>query len=143
MTATTELPGLADLDASGTRLRLRALSAMGHSQSRIARALGQPIWLINRVMGGVTPVVSPQLRADAAALYEAWWSLRPPQTTPAERTAAQAARARAERCGWCAGAGLDDDDLDTPGYRPRSTYRPAEGVGVADNPDPLGRRRSA
>ena len=141
MTATVETPQL--IDAIGTRLRLRALCAMGHSQTRIARALGEPIWVINRIMGGVTRVVSPQLRADARALYDMWWCLRPPERTVAERKAAAAARSRAERCHWCTGAGLDDDDLDTPGYRPRSTYRPAEGVGVATDPDPLGRRRSA
>ena len=141
MTATAEIS--APVDAIGTRLRLRALGAMGHSQTRIARALGQPIWVINRIMGGVTRVVSPQLRADALALYDSWWCLRPPERTRAERIAAAAARARAERCRWCTGAGLDDDELDVPGYRPRSTYRPAEGVGVATDPYPLGRRRSA
>ena len=141
MTVTIETPQM--VDAIGTRLRLRALGAMGHSQTRIARALGEPIWLINRIMGGVTREVSPKLRADALALYDHWWCLRPPETTPAERKAAAAARTRAKRCRWCTGAGLDDDELDVPGYRPRSTYRPAEGVGVATDPDPLGRRRSA
>ena len=75
MTATVETPQL--IDAIGTRLRLRALCAMGHSQTRIARALGEPIWVINRIMGGVTRVVSPQLRADAGALVRLWWAPRP------------------------------------------------------------------
>ncbi len=136
MTATVETPPL--VDAIGTRLRLRALVAMGHSQARIARALGQPDWIISRVINGVIREVSPDLRADAVVLYDAWWCLRPPETTRPERVAAVAARARARRCGWCTAAGLDDDELDVPGYRPRSTYRPAEGVGVADD-DPLGR----
>ena len=81
MTVTIETPQM--VDAIGTRLRLRALGAMGHSQTRIARALGEPIWLINRIMGGVTREVSPKLRADALALYDHWWCLRPPETTPA------------------------------------------------------------
>src|SRR6266702_2802380 len=32
---------------------------------------------------------------------------------------------------WCAGAALDDDQLDITGYRPRTGYRPATGTGVA------------
>lgn len=153
MTATAEITVLEEshrasrksgnVDAIGTRLRLRALCAMGHSQARIARALGQPDWLISRVINGVIREVSPQLRADACRLYDIWWCLRPPERTRHERVAAAAARARAQRCRWSQPLGLDDDLLDMPGYRPRSTYRPAEGVGVADDPYPLGRRRSA
>jgi hypothetical protein len=32
---------------------------------------------------------------------------------------------------WCVGAALDDDQLDIPGYRPRTGYRPAAGTGIA------------
>ena len=110
------------------------------TQARIARALGQSEWIISRIINGNQNTVSPQLRADALALYDIWWDRRPPETTPAERAAATAARARAQRGRWSQPLGLDDEYLDTPGYRPRSTYRPAEGVGVADDPYPLGRR---
>lgn len=150
MTATAEIPDLEEshpasrksdnVDAIGTRLRLRAIGAMGHSEARIARALGQPGWFISRVMAGVTRTVPPELRADALALYDAWWDKRPPEITVAERRAAAAARTRAQRGCWCPPMGLDDDDLDTPGYRPRCAYRPAEGSGIADD-DPLGRQR--
>ena len=153
MTATAEIAILeeshragkksGDVDAIGTRLRLRALCAMGHSQARISRALGQPDWIISRVINGVIREVSPDLRADVTALYDIWWCLRPPERTRPERVAAQAARARAKRGRWSQPLGLDDEHLDTPGYRPRSTYRPAEGTGVATDPYPLGRRRSA
>ena len=141
MTATAEIS--APVDATGTRLRLRALVAMSHSQARIARALGQPDWIISRVINGVIREVSPQLRADAAALYDAWWDKRPPENTFTERIAAAAARARAQRCRWPQPMALDDDDLDTPGYRPRGGWRPAIGTGVADDPYPLGVRRPA
>ena len=150
MTATVETPHLEEsyrpgrepgpVDAIGTRLRLRALSAMGHSQARIARALGQPDWIISRVINGVIREVSPRLRTDACRLYDVWWCLRPPERTRPEKVAAAAARARAQRGRWSQPLGLDDEHLDTPGYRPKSTYRPAEGVGVADDPYPLGRR---
>ena len=42
-----------------------------------------------------------------------------------------AARRRAERCGWCPPLGLDEDELDEPGYRPYSRYREATGTGTA------------
>ena len=144
MTAVAELPAVGKEDdasavrvpAGGTRLRLRALAAMGHSDARIARALGESPRVVTTVMAARARTVSRELRADVVALYEAWWDKRPPGRTPAERAAAAAARSRARRGRWCPGMGLDDDELDVPGYRPRSTWRPATGTGVADD-DPL------
>ena len=148
MTATVEIPALEDsertgrdvdrVNAIGTRLRLRALGAMGHSDARIARALGEPAWVITKIMNRATRTVTPELRDSARALYDAWWDKRPPERTPAERAAATAARTRARRGRWCTGAGLDDDDMDVPGYTPQCTWRPALGTGVADD-NPLGR----
>ncbi len=148
MTATAEMPVLefsysagrdtAKVDATGTRLRLRALAAMGHSDQRIARALGRPAWLIARIINRPARTVTPELRADACRLFDAWWDKRPPERTPAERRAAAAARARAQRGRWCPGLGLDDEELDTPGYRPRAGWLPATGTGIALD-DPLGR----
>jgi hypothetical protein len=126
-------------DAAGTRLRLRALAAMGHSDARIARALGQPGLLITRIVGGTTHTVPPELRADVLALYDAWWDKRPPERTAAERRAAAAARTRAQRGRWCPGLALDNAELDVPGYRPRATWRPATGTGLAGD-YPLGPR---
>ena len=98
MTATAEIAELEEsysasrksgnVDATGTKLRLRALGAMGHSQARISRALGQPDWIISRVINGVIREVSPELRADVTALYDIWWCLRPPERTRPERVAA-------------------------------------------------------
>ena len=59
-----------------------------------------------------------------------------PERTRAERGAATAARRRAIAGNWCAGAGLDDDDLDTPGYRPKNNWKPATGTGTAPDIDP-------
>jgi hypothetical protein len=126
------------VDAAGTRLRLRALAAMGHSDARMARALGVPTVTVSRITDGRARTVTPELRADVCALFDAWWDKRPPERTVAERRAAAAARARARRGQWCTGLGLDDDELDRPGYRPRSTWLPATGTGVAHD-DPLGR----
>jgi hypothetical protein len=146
MTAVAELPAIGEeeddaggvrVPAGGTRLRLRALAAMGHSDARIARVLAESPRVVATVMSARARTVSRELRGDVVALYEAWWDKRPPGRTPAERSAAAAARSRARRSRWCPGMGLDDDELDVPGYRPRATWRPATGTGVAGD-DPLG-----
>ena len=121
----------ARLDAGGTRLRLRALHVMGHGSARIARALGAREDTIQRLVRGDARTVSPPLRDAVADLYDAWWDKRAPERTRAERAAAARARRRAAAGNWCAAAALNDDQLDTPGYRPRAGYRPATGTGIA------------
>src|SRR6266851_2551584 len=107
----------ARLDAGGTRLRLRALHVMGHGSARISRALGVREETIQRLVRGDARTISPPLRDAIADLYDAWWDKR--------------ARRRAIAGNWCAGAALHDDQLDVPGYRPRTGYRPATGTGIA------------
>jgi transcriptional regulator with XRE-family HTH domain len=118
-------------DAGGARLRLRALHVMGHGSARIARALGTSEDTIQRLVRGDARTVSPQLRDAVADLYDAWWDKRAPERTRAERAAAARARRRAAAGNWCAAAALNDNQLDTPGYRPRAGYRPATGTGIA------------
>jgi hypothetical protein len=119
------------LDAGGTRLRLRSLHVMGHGSARIARALGVREDTIQRLVRGDARTVSLQLRDTVADLYDAWWDKRAPERTRAERAAAARARRRAAAGNWCAAAALNDNQLDTPGYRPRAGYRPATGTGIA------------
>ena len=121
----------APVDAGGTRLRLRALHVMGHGSARIARALGVREETIQRLVRGDTAGVSPNLRDTITGLYDAWWDKRAPERTRAERAAAARARRRAAAGNWCAGAALDDDQLDKPGYRPLSRWRPGTGTGTA------------
>ncbi len=119
------------VDAGGIRLRLRALHVMGHGSARMARALGVREETIQRLVRGDARTISPQLRDAITDLYDAWWDKRAPERTRAERAAAARARRRAVAGNWCAGAALDDDQLDIPGYRPRTGYRPATGTGIA------------
>src|ERR1700678_3624262 len=114
----------ARLDAGGTRLRLRALHVMGHGCVRIARALGVRETAIQELVRGDARTVSPKLRDKVTALYDAWWDKRAPERTRFEHTAATAARRRAIAGNWCAAAALDDDQLDTPGYRPDQGWKP-------------------
>ena len=122
------------VDANGTMLRLRALQVMGHGSARVARAIGYPERTVQKITRGVLRTVPKSLRSAVAGVYDELWDLRAPEGTPEERCAAQAARRRAERGGWCAPLGLDDQFLDVPGYRPTCGYRPATGVGVAYPP---------
>ena len=114
---------------------------MGHGSARIARALGVREMTIRRLVRGDTPTVSARLRDAITDLYDAWWDKRAPERDRFEHSAATAARRRAIAGNWCAGAGLDDDELDTPGYRPASGWKHATGTGVAPDIHPPARPR--
>ncbi len=118
-------------DANGTMWRLRSLVAMGHDCARIAGALRVPQDLIRRIVRGQVCTVTCEFRAISRQLWDAWWDKTPPRSTPAERRAADRALGQAMRHNWPAAAGLDEDLLDEPGYRPWCRYRLATGTGVA------------
>ena len=130
-------------DAGGTAWRLRSLIAMGHDSTRIARALDVRPETIQKLVRGDVATVGPGFRALACQLWDAWWDKTPPERTWSERRTAAAARRRAQRHGWCAAAGLDEDELDQPGYRPFSRYRPAAGTGIAPDFRPESGRGNA
>jgi hypothetical protein len=127
----------ARVDANGTMWRLRALVAMGHDCARIARALGVPPPLVRRVGTGQARTVTAAFAAAVTGLLDAWWDKTPPQSTAAQRRAAARAVHVAEVRGWPAAAGLDEDQLDQPGYRPWCRYRPAAGTGTAPDFPPV------
>ena len=121
----------ARMDANGTAWRMRSLVAMGHDATRIARALGVRPDVVQRLIRGDCQTVTVAFHLLACQLWDAWWDKRPPERTLAERRAAARARNQAQRHDWPAAAGLDEDKLDTPGYRPGCRYRPATGTGIA------------
>jgi plasmid maintenance system antidote protein VapI len=128
-------------DAGGSRLRLRALHVMGHGSARIARTLGVREQAIRQIVRGDARTVSHGLRDAITGLYDTWWDKRAPERTRFDRAAATAARKRAIAGNWCAPAALDDDLLDTPGYRPRHGWKPAAGTGTAPDVRPPAPRR--
>jgi hypothetical protein len=119
------------MDANGTMWRLRSLLAMGHDCARIARALGVPPGLVRGVVRNQARTVACEFYAAVGLLWDAWWDKTPPRRTPAQRRAAAVALRQAKTHGWPAAAGLDEDLLDEPGYRPWCRYRPAAGTGIA------------
>ena len=116
---------------SGTMWRLRALVAMGHTCSRMAAATGIPPATLRRAVRGEALTISPQLRQAVIALFDAWWDKTPPRRTRQEKLAADGALQRAALNDWPPPAGLDEDDLERPGYQPHSGWRHARGTGVA------------
>jgi hypothetical protein len=116
----------------GTMWRLRALVAMGHTCTRMTAATGIPPATLRRIVRGDAVTISPELRQTVIALFDAWWDTTPPQRTRQERLAAHSAIRRAARSNWPCPAGLDEDQLDQPGYQPQCDWRPARGTRVAD-----------
>ena len=119
------------MDANGSVWRMRSLIAMGHDATRIARALDVAPHAMQRLIRGDCQTVTVTVHFLACRLWDAWWDKTPPERTPAERRAAARARQHAKRHDWPAAAGLDEDMLDRPGYRPWCRYRPATGTGIA------------
>jgi hypothetical protein len=125
------ISAMARADAAGTMWRLRSLVAMGHDGARIARALHVHPALVRRVVRGQARTITCEFQAGACQLWDAWWDKTPPRRTPAERRTAARALRQAKGNDWPAAAGLDEDLLDEPGYRPWCRYRPAIGTGTA------------
>ena len=136
----------ARVDAGGTRLRLRALHVMGHGSARIARALGVREETIQRLVRGDTRT-SARTCATRSPTSTTPGGTSAPPNAPAPNAPPPLAPAAGQPAGnWCAGAALDDDKLDTPGYRPQSRWRPATGTGIAADINPptrLHRKRGA
>jgi len=126
----------------GIMWRLRALVAMGHTCSRMAAATGIPPATLRRIVRGDAITVSPALRQEVLALFDAWWDKTPPQRTRQEKLAVGIALKRAALNDWPCPAGLDEDELDQPGYQPQCGWRYARGTGTAEE-HPFAERRAA
>jgi hypothetical protein len=127
--------------ARGVTYRLRALEAMGHCAECIAAATGYTAEHVRNVVHGRLETVEPEFAAAARAVFDAWWDKTPAIRDQYEQSAATAARGRAKAGDWCTGAGLDEDLIDTPGYRPACGYREAKGTAVAPEITPPERGR--
>jgi hypothetical protein len=122
--------------------RLRALVAMGHSCSRMAVATGVTPATLRRIVRGEAVTITPDLRQLVIALFNAWWDKTPPRHTRQEKLAAASALRRAALHGWPCPAGLDEDELDQPGYQPHCGWLAASGTTTADD-YPLAVRKAA
>jgi hypothetical protein len=130
------------LAPGGCMWRLRALIAMGHTCSRMAVATGIPAATLRRIVRGEAHIITPDLRQAITALFDAWWDKTPPRRTCHEKLAADKALQRAALNNWPPPAGLDEDELDQPGYQPQCGWRHARGTGVAAD-HPFAERKTA
>lgn len=96
---------------TGTRRRVQALFALGHSFARIAEGLdmtGSAAWTFAHRDTWVRATTA----AKVATLYEAWSMTLPPATTGKDRKAAAYARTVATKHGWLPPLAWDDIDHD-------------------------------
>lgn len=99
-------------DAVGVRRRIRALVALGWSQSKLAERLG--ITRANFHLASDARGVTVGTMRAVEALYDELSMTFPPQATHRDKIAASRARRYATARGWQPPLALDDDLLDRP-----------------------------
>lgn len=105
-----DVPEYQPVDATGTRRRLRALMAIGHSLISIARELRHAVGALSKVVNGHYPMVRGTTARAVAALYRLW-SARPGRCVRS--------RTRAAAEGW-PGPLAWDRDIDDPNAQPET-----------------------
>lgn len=111
------------IDATGTRRRIRALVAIGHSLKVIAEDAG----VSHDVPTRISRINDPHrwVHADIAeairGTYNRLWNQPPAESTPRERDKATFSRNRAAKAGWLPPLAWDDEQIDDPAYTPNVT----------------------
>lgn len=100
------------VDATGTRRRLQALSAIGWSIPRLERACGLRRWRLDDAL------TKPRIARGPAELvthiYDDYWDKPPVCLTTGERTGRARALSTARRNRWAPPMAWDDDTIDLP-----------------------------
>jgi len=103
------------VDATGARRRLQALVAIGWPPDTLAHRLGRTPADLRRTLTCTTAVTERSAR-HVRDLYDRLWDTQPPRATPAQRHAAESARAHAASHRWAPPLAWDDIETDR---RPR------------------------
>ncbi len=98
------------VDATGTRRRLQALTALGWSVSCLALRTDQTVRTLRRIL--LADMVTADTARSVAALYEQLRTAAPPRRTGPERAAADRAVSRAQTAGWRPPLAWDDIDTE-------------------------------
>lgn len=112
--STADLAAGATLDACGTARRIRALVAIGWSQTKLADRIGMTLAPLNSIALGKQTRVTARVHRDVAAVYDELWNTPP---TPADRwdaTSITRAKKVATAHGWPPPMAWDDDLIDDP-----------------------------
>jgi hypothetical protein len=106
--------GPALIDSTGTRRRLCALVAIGHSQAKIGAKLNLTGSRISQLcVGKKSRYVFRETAAKVSALYDEWWDVIP------DSHSADITRAYAASRKWRKPLAWDDDTIDNPKTRPK------------------------
>ncbi|MGH3447547.1 MAG: hypothetical protein ACRDP4_07975 [Nocardioidaceae bacterium] len=108
------------VDATGTRHRLRALVALGWSQSKLAAELDMQPGNVGHLLQHQAKV-QKRTATSVAALYDRLSMTLPPADTHRDKIAASRARNYARARGWLPPLAWDDDQLDTADPHPRTS----------------------
>ena len=108
------------IDATGTRRRIQALIAIGHTITGIAEESGVDHSVINDILNGVANVRG--VTYDRIAATYDWLAAQPPVTD--RKSAVTASRNRAVREGWHDPQWWEDmGDIDDPDFDPTAAER--------------------
>lgn len=118
-------PSKAPIDATGTRRRLRALIAIGHSRIALADRLCIIPTNLNRIIR--TGRVHATTARAVAALYDELWDTPPDESTPEAARRASRARKEAAARGWPPPLAWDDDQIDDPAAAPPEGWQRRDG----------------
>jgi len=135
LAVTPEAAGAERRGACGTRRRLQALVALGHSPANLGGELGISQPRMRRLLRGQAHTVSSATHGKVCQLYSRIWNQLPAERTARERTVADAARHLARTANWPPPMALDDDRIDDPAYRTRAAWRQASGLPRPPAPD--------
>ena len=117
------------IDATGTRRRLQALTALGWSAACLTLHTDRTVRTLRRLLSA--DEVTAETARCVAALYEQLRTARPPRRTGPERAAADRAVSRARTAGWRPPFGWDDIDTDQDETHQAPTSGGATGIGTA------------
>jgi transcriptional regulator with XRE-family HTH domain len=126
LAVTLTLAAGANVDATGTVRRLRALVALGWSQSKIAHRLGVLPSNLGPVVNGQRAEVLVATRDAVRALYDEWSMQLPPTGNRRDQGAATRARSYAQARGWLPPLAWDDAAIDDPDAGPLTGNEPVD-----------------
>lgn len=112
------------IDATGSKLRLQALSALGFTRTLIATEVGVSKRTVGDIRRGEQRRVHLDLHIAINAAYSRLWNQNPADHGVPSHIAA-GLRTSAAAAGWKRPLDLDEDALDTPGYQPVPVEDPA------------------
>jgi hypothetical protein len=110
------LAGGAFISPIGTRRRLRALVAIGWSQTKLGERIGMGPGNFCSMLQ--RDQISVRTARAVAELYEQLWNTQPPEATHRDKIAASRARNYAAANSWPPPLAWDDDTIDDPAAEP-------------------------